>query len=203
MVGVRDRQEGIALRSDLVGQRAYNTNMEKSKQNPVEKLKQGDKSAFEQFYRKTYPRLLAFIVGRVGRRKDGEELAHDTYLSFLDSLPLFQGNSTITTFLYAIARHEVADYFRKRYAKKAILTVPFVDQLYTEKLYNAALLNSELERVFANLSHDQVVILRLKYEEGMPVLAIAKMLSLSMKAAEAKLWRARKAFQAVYLNLYG
>jgi RNA polymerase sigma-70 factor (ECF subfamily) len=173
----------------------------KSEKYMVEKLRGGDKRAFRGFYNKTHKRLTSYVLGRVKNVRDAEEIVQDTYLSFLDSLPLFRGNSKLATFLFSIARHEVLDYWRKKYAKKAILTVPFVDQIYTEKLYSSALLNSEIERVYEKLSHEQVIILKLKYEEGFSLIQIAKRLMISVKTAESRLFRARKAFQEAYLSI--
>jgi RNA polymerase sigma-70 factor (ECF subfamily) len=168
-----------------------------------EALVSGDKKAFRKFYCNTKKKLLAYLQAKVKSPEDAEELLHDTYLSFLDSLPLFQGRSSLKTFLYSIARHEVGDYWRKKYAKKALLTVPFLDQLYTEKLYSTLLLNDEIERVYRKLTEEQVMILRFKYELGFSIGDIAQKLRVSVKAAESKLFRARKAFQEVYVELYG
>ena len=173
----------------------------KSEKQMIEKIKRGDKREFLGFYGKTNKKLMAFVLGRVKSVKDAEEIVQDTYLSFLDNLPLFRGRSKLSTFLFSIARHEVLDYWRKKYAKKAILTVPFVDHIYTEKLYSSALLNDEIERVYEQLASDHVIILRLKYEEGFSLIQIAKRLMISVKAAESRLFRARKAFQKIYLSM--
>lgn len=169
----------------------------------LKRILRGDRREFERFYAATYRSLLAYVELKVESRRDAEEVVHDSYLSLLESLPLFRGKSSLETFLSGIAKHEVADYWRKKYAKKALLTVPFMDQLYTEKLYSAAVLNHEIERIYGALAKDYVVILRLKYEKGMTVGQIAKHLSMSVKAVESKLFRARKAFQAVYVETYG
>ncbi len=100
--------------------------------------------------------------------------------------------------MVSISKHEVADYWRKRYAKKAILTIPFADQVYIEKLYSSAQTALVIERVFSKMMPHEVKILQLKYEDGMSVKQIARKLGVSVKAAESKLFRARKAFQAAY-----
>ena len=166
----------------------------------LEKLLVGEKRAFGKFYRLTKKRLENFVMTRVSSKKDAEEIIQDTYLSFLDSLPLFQGRSSLKTFLYSIGRHEVADYWRKIYAKRAIKTVPFVSQVYTEKLYSAAVTAEEIDRVYSKLLPDEVIILRLKYEEEMSVKEIARKLEISVSAAESRLFRARKSFQVAYAD---
>lgn len=169
----------------------------------IGKIKAGNKDAFRKFFLDTRKGLFTHVLQRVKNKADAEEIVQDTYLSLLDSMPLFRGKSKLSTFLFSIARHEVADYWRKKYAKKAILTVPFMDQVYTEKLYSSAILNDQIEKVYEKLSKDKVIILRLKYEQGYGVKEIAKLLETSIKATESRLFRARKAFQVVYKSMYG
>ena len=170
----------------------------KSEEMILEKILAGDKRAFRDFYKRTRKKISRYVFSKVGSRTDSEEIVQDTYLSFLDSLPLFSRKSLLTTFLFGIARHEVADYWRRSYAKRAIKTVPFVSQVYTEKLYSATVTAEEIDRVYSKLLLEEVIILRLKYEEEMSVKEIARKLEISVKAAESRLFRARKSFQVAY-----
>lgn len=162
------------------------------------RLLAGDTGAFEEFYEATRDGMMRYLRTKISSSKDVEEVSQDVYLAFLDSLPLFRGGSSLKTFLYAIARHEVADYWRKRYAKKAIKTVPFVEHVYREKLYSSTELAQDIERCYAKLKPIQVKVLRWKYEEGLSVREIAGRLDVTVRAAEAQLYRARQAFQLVY-----
>jgi RNA polymerase sigma-70 factor, ECF subfamily len=169
----------------------------------VERLLAGDSRAFRKFYRTAKPILAGYLRKKISLKEDREELLHDIFLSFLDSLPLFKQQSSIETYLFSIARHEVADYWRKKYAKKALLIVPFVDQIYTEKLYSAAETAKVIRRVYCKLQPDEVALLKWKYEMGMSVKQIARKLEISTKAAESRLFRARQAFQVVYSEIEG
>lgn len=173
-------------------------NWDNNKSKLLERLRGGDKEALRQLYKEQAPKLLAWMESRVKMREDAQELVHDTFLSFIDSLPLFQGNSSPMTFLIAIAKHEVADYWRKKYAKKAILTVPFMDQVYTEKLYSARETEKAVERAYQTILPEERLILVMKYEDNRTVAEIAEKLEISIKAAESRLFRARQAFQRAY-----
>lgn len=165
---------------------------------PVSEILGGNKKTFRKFYRETQSKLLAWITREVACHEDAEEIVQDTYLAFLDSLPLYRGTSSLWTFLTAIARHELADYWRKRYAKKAILTIPFADHVYHEKLFSARQVNQVVDKVYAELLPDHAKILKMKYEQGLSIKAIAHDLNLSFKATESRLFRARRAFQLAY-----
>ena len=101
----------------------------------LEALRRGEKGTLRRFYKETQPKLWQWVVSRVQNEQDADEIVQDSFLNLLDSLPIFQGKSSLWTFLVSIAKHEVYDYWRKKYAKKAILTIPFADHIYTEKLY--------------------------------------------------------------------
>jgi len=171
----------------------------------AEKIRRGDRQAFRWFYERQKDKLFKFVMGRVGNKEDVEELVQDTWLSFLDSLPLFRFGSKLSTFLLAIARHEIADYWRKKYAKKALKLVPFMERVYTEKLYSVEIVSDELievvEKVYELISPMQARLLQMKYEEEMSVKEMADKLGISVKAVESRLFRARKAFQKSYIEV--
>ena len=163
----------------------------------------GDKKALREFYRNCHPRLLAFVSGRVKRVEDAEEIVQDSFLGLLDSLPLFSFRSSLWTFLVSIAKHEVADYYRRLYAKRAIKYVPFVDQIYTEPVYSA---NETVELFYKALKKVSIAerdLLLWKYEDKLSVKEIAARLGVGVKAAESKLFRARKSFRSAYAEVEG
>lgn len=166
----------------------------------VEKILRGERQAFGKFYRKERAGFLGFIAKRVGNFEDAQEIVQDTFLAFLDSLPIFSFRSSLRTFLYSIARHEVADYFRRRYAKRALKFVPLVGEVVDEKLFRSGDLSRRIDRVYGKLLPRYAQVLQLKYEEELSVKEIATKLKLSVKAVESRLFRARAAFQTVFVE---
>lgn len=166
----------------------------------VNKLKDGDRQTFRQFYQETKPRLKAYLSSRISQPEDLEEVVQDSFLSFLDALPLFRGKSSAWTFLVSIARHEVADYYRKKYAKRALQFVPFIDKGYTPDLYTARETRERFVATMNQLLPEQRQLIAWKYELNWSVEKIAQKLEISVKAAESRLFRARKAFQEVYVR---
>ncbi|MDP2708767.1 MAG: RNA polymerase sigma factor, partial [Patescibacteria group bacterium] len=62
-------------------------------------------------------KLFKFIAARVGDPADAEDIVQETLISVYDSLPLFQGKSAFLTWAYGIAKHELADFYRKKKIK--------------------------------------------------------------------------------------
>lgn len=173
----------------------------------VREVLAGDKLALRRMVRELTPKLRRYILSRVSDKRDAEELVQDTLLSLLDALPLFGFKSQLWTFVCSIARHEVTDYWRKKYAKKAIRAVPLIGGLYDRALYSAAETSQDMvvavEKVYRLLPASARRLLQWKYEEDLSVREIAAKLKVSVKAAESKLYRARMAFQEKYRDLYG
>jgi len=169
----------------------------------VEGLLSGDKRALRRFYGEYYPKLKAYLQSRVKTSEDAEEIAADVLISALEAVPTFSFRSSLWTFLVAIAKHEVADYYRKLYAKKALKLVPFVDQVYSEPLYSSAETVKLFYVALAKISPVEKKIILWKYEEGLSVKEIAENLGVGVKAAESKLYRARQAFTGAYMEIEG
>lgn len=170
----------------------------------ISKILSGDKKATERFYKKYSSRVLNFIRLKIDDHRDAEEILQDSFVSALDSLPLFSGKSSLFTWLCAIAKHEVADFYRKKKIKTTLFShLPVLEELAgralgpEEKLMEAEI-KKRIKVVFKTLSEGYRQILRLKYVEGYSVAQIAKELGMSFKAVESKLFRARVAFQKEY-----
>lgn len=56
--------------------------------------------------------LFRFALVRVNKRELAEDLVHDTFVSALNSLKGFKGESSEKTWLYSILRNKIIDYYR-------------------------------------------------------------------------------------------
>lgn len=170
----------------------------------INQILAGDRKAVEKLYKKYSSRLLNFILLKVHDHQKAEEIVHDTFISALDSLPLFSGKSSLFTWLGAIAKHEVADFYRKQKLKTILFSrLPILEELAgqalgpEEKLMEKEI-KGKMKAVFQKLSEGYGQVLRLKYIEGYSVGQIADQLGTSFKAVESRLFRARIAFQKEY-----
>ena len=158
-----------------------------------------DKGGVEEWYRKYRRKLLNFILLRVKDQRDAEEILDDTFLSAWDSLPLFSGKSSFFTWLCGIAKHEIADYYRKKKIKTILFShLPFLENLASKALGpEEEMLKNELkEEVVLALGRLEVKhrrVLVLKYLRGERIKEIAKEIGKTVSAVESLLFRARKA----------
>src|SRR5664279_248533 len=103
----------------------------------LQQLKAGAPQAVTEWYRLFYLKLHRFVLLKISTSADAEEVTQDIFLSCLKHLPLFRGESSIWTWMVHVAHHEIADYYRKRYAKKFVMALPLSEFLPTQSVHRA------------------------------------------------------------------
>lgn len=164
-------------------------------------LKLGLPQAVTKWYERYQPLLTVYVQHQVSNTNDVEELVRETFLNCLRHLPLFQGKSSIKTWMISIARHEIADYYRKRYAKKVVKALPFSELLLDEPVRDMHQTSQVVKVVLKKLKKEYRELLLLKYVDNLSVQAIAQLLHRSIKSIESDLFRARREFKLLYSQL--
>lgn len=158
---------------------------------------------FNQYKRK----LKNFIRLKVGE-DEAEEVFQNTLISAYESLPSFSGKCLPFTWLCGIAKHEIADHYRKKTVKTILFShLPWLENLASEALGpEQLLLRKEFEArvgiVMKGLKKDYREVLRLKYYQGLSIAQIAERLNENIKTIESRLFRARQAFAKAFSS-YG
>lgn len=170
----------------------------------VQDVLEGKVGAATRFYRALSPRVKKYLYGRLGQDQDVEDILQDTFLSAFDSLPLYRGEASISTWILSIARHEVADFYRKRYVRAVVeKTAPLFEEMVAESetpefALKKKNLRGKFLKVYRGLSKQHQDVLSLRFEMGMSVKEIASRMKLPFKATESLLYRARQAFAVAY-----
>jgi RNA polymerase sigma-70 factor (ECF subfamily) len=74
-----------------------------------------DDAAFERWYRATLPRVFGYVMARTGGDVElSEDLTQQTFIAAIDQRAHFDRRSDSATWLCGIARHKLADHFRRR-----------------------------------------------------------------------------------------
>lgn len=149
-------------------------------------------------------RLRAFIGQRVVDENEAQEILQETLLAAFECLDRFKGRSSFFTWLCGIAKHEIADYYRKKKIKTFLFSrLPWLEELASQALGpEQVLLRKEFEAkvkgTLGGLSEGYAEVLRLKYYRGLSVKQIAQKLNETTKAVESRLFRARQAFTEAF-----
>ena len=161
-------------------------------------LKQGHPEAVQCWYRKYMKPLRRVMVQNVANLSDVDELVQDTFMSCLKHLPLFRGESSIWTWMVRIAQHEVADYYRRKYAKKVIQTLSVSEIEDLPEIESSVEISYEVKSVLKKMSATSQELLQKKYIDRQRVASIAAEFGRSVKSIESLLFRARVEFRELY-----
>ncbi len=170
----------------------------------IDRILQGDSDAVVEFYKASSPKLLRYLRKKLPTQEDAEELLNDIFLAAIDELPFFEEKSTVNTWLFKIARNKIVDFYRKRKIKSVLLSqAPFLEILASELenpefQFEKNKIRDRIEKAFLSIPDHYRRILRLHYEDKIPVKQLALIFNLSLKATESLLFRARKQFQLAY-----
>lgn len=169
----------------------------------IEKILAGDSQSVIDFYKHYSPKILCYLMKRLPR-EDAQEIANDVFLEAIDSLSLLKKRENLQAWLYKIAHNKTVDYYRKKKIKSIILSrIPYLEIVANEInqpefQFEKNRIRDKIEAALDHLSEKYRNILRLHYEEYIPVKELAREYNLSFKAAESLLYRARKEFQLIY-----
>src|ERR1035437_6440000 len=170
----------------------------------VERIVSGDASAVTEFYKLYSPRILHYLVVRLPREEDAQEILNDVFLDAIDSLSILKKDNNLQAWLYKIAHHKTVDYYRKRKIKSILLSqIPYLEIVDSEVhqpefQFEKDKVRDKMESAFKSLPDLYRKILKLRYEDKISVKEIAIMLELSFKATESLLFRARQSFKLAY-----
>lgn len=173
------------------------------------RVAQGDAKAFDEFYARHAGLVFAFIYHQLkGARSDAEEVWQDTFLTAIRALPTYRGQSRLSSWLCSIARHKVADRWRKLRRPTQTLSVlppenlvelmdggPLPDEVLSQRAICARVIE-----VLAELPADYREALVSRYVDGCPVEEVARRLSRSYKVTESLLSRARAAMREMLVH---
>lgn len=171
----------------------------------VEELKNGTNKSVEKWFNTYFSKMMSYSLSRLPSKEVAEEIVQEAFMNCLKNLHFFRENSSLWTWMVSILKHEIADYYRKVYAKKAIKLLPMGDFILGEEdelgnlLINDSHESSEKVRVvFSQMSEYYRELLFLKYVDSKKAKQIAKELKKTVKSIESDLFRARNEFRALW-----
>ncbi|HJT77284.1 MAG TPA: sigma-70 family RNA polymerase sigma factor [Gemmataceae bacterium] len=80
----------------------------------IQQIRQGSPRAWENLIGRYEGRLLAFVDRRLRDRAASEDVVQETFVGFLNSLPNYDEQRELQTYLFTIAAHKLTDYLRRQ-----------------------------------------------------------------------------------------
>lgn len=161
-----------------------------------------DEAAFRAWYERVLPRVYSFVASRCGGAGAlAEEVTQQTFVEAVRSRRSFDGRSDVVTWLCAIARHKLADHYRRlerEERRRMRIAVSEIRPRGQDDPLQATDERDAIERAVAGLPAAQRAALVFRHLDGLSVSEIAAILDRSPSAVESLLARARANFRYRY-----
>lgn len=169
---------------------------------PLEKAKEGDIHALTTLLERVQPQLYRFSLRMCRHKEDAEDVLQESMLALSNSVSEFRGTSTVSTWLFTVARR----FCMKKRGKSARTpgAVEHTDLLQEERLSREVQrgenpevnaqereLSRELEGAIRSLDPKYREVFLLRDGEGLTAKEVAEVLGISVAAVKSRLHRAR------------
>lgn len=166
---------------------------EASEQALVEAARAGDRGALEQLLERVQPRVFSFGLKMCGDREDAREVLQDTLLAVARTVRDFRGASSLSTWLYTIARSFCIKRRRRPRREEPLDDAADLRDPAPDPEARAA--NEQIEKqllaAMSELAPMYREVLVLRDGEGLTAPETAEVLGVSVDAVKSRLHRAR------------
>lgn len=148
--------------------------------------------------RAALPQVYGYLLPRCGSVAPAEDLTAETFTAALAAVRRGDGQEVSVGWLVGVARHKLADHWRRTAREQRGLSVVSRRQKAAEDPWDEVLDAHAAHSALLRLSGPQRLALTLRYLDGLSVPEVAEHISRSVHATETLLARARTALRRVY-----
>ncbi|HEY0024592.1 MAG TPA: RNA polymerase sigma-70 factor [Longimicrobium sp.] len=164
-----------------------------------ERIRRGDRDAFELMFRAYYPRLCTFVERYADLPETAEELVQDLFVSIWEKRAQWTVRGSLAAYLFGAARNRAFDHLKHRRVRRRLLdhgsgAVPGMaeagpavdDRMHSETVARA------VDDAIQQLPERARLAVVLRWQQQMTYAEIAAVMEVSVKGVENQLGRAVK-----------
>lgn len=152
----------------------------------VEKIRQGEKGAWEALAERYYDEVFRYCWYRTGNETVAADCTQETFLHVIQGLGGYVDENKFRAWVFRIASNACADYFRKNRmpcAGEEVLSAQGAEDRALGQVEDACY----VEKALLGLTQAQREVVVLKFYHGFKIREIARLLNISLPAAKARL----------------
>lgn len=152
---------------------------------------QNETADFATLYRLHLSQVYRYVLIRVGNVADAQDLTSETCMAAMQAFPTYRGERPFAAWLLGIARHKIADHFRRGRAQVHVaLSEELADQgASPEVQVDDRLARSQIQAQLARLSPDRAEAVSLRLFAGLGVAEIAGLMGKQETAVRMLIFR--------------
>jgi RNA polymerase sigma-70 factor, ECF subfamily len=158
---------------------------------------QRDLQAFSALYQQHAHQLYRYLLARVGNADDAQDLASQTFLAAMQGLDSYRQEQPFIAWLLGIARHKVADQFRRSHAEADLDAAEWISD-GADDIDDQVGRQIEVEQVarkLQKLSPDRAEALSLRLFGGLEAAEIAQIMEKKESAVRMLIFRGLRDLQ--------
>ena len=179
----------------------------------------GDFAAFQELIARFQSRVFGVAVRIVGQRQDAEDVTQQTFLSLIEHVESFRGESSVATWILRIAANHALKVLRKRRGLPTVAWAESTDEdsystlphpefiarwsASPETLVQQAEVREQVESALTTLDEKYRIVFVLRDIEGLSVRETAKALELTEATVKVRLLRARLMMREQLTRAFG
>lgn len=153
----------------------------------VQKVKNGDPQASEDFIQKYYPAIYQYCFLHIHNRYDAEDMTQETFMRFFSSLNNYQNCGKTKNYLYCIAGNII----KNHYKKKKDLLLDEIPEIPDQQM-NDIEIRLDVERAIDHLPDDLREVTILFFFQDFKQREIAKLLNIKLSLVKYRIGQAKK-----------
>jgi len=121
----------------------------------------------EEEYEEIQPKIYAFFYAKTGNRATAQDLCHDTFYEACKNIASYNGHSTLSTWMFAIANNLLKKYYRKnKYQQSLIQKLATIPEAELHSIEELAEINEDMKKLLHHISKlddyaREIVLLRI------------------------------------------
>ena len=162
--------------------------------------------AFRKIYEHYLPRVYAYVVYRVARKQDAEDLVSETFFKVVDRLGTFEwrGEGSFSAWLFRITKNNIADYYREAGRVDKEVSLDELSELAPDNLLPYETIRQKEKFVFLRqliraLPPRRQEIIQLKFFGGLRNNEIAQVLGIDERTVASHLCRGLEDLHRLYM----
>lgn len=159
----------------------------------LRRLKLGDQQAWTEFTREYGARVYNYLLSNLPSQEDVQDVLNETMFGAVKAVQKFDGKASLSTLVFKIAKHKLADFYRKHQN-----TLELLDTVPENSNSNAGSTERiEFLEALEGLPEASREALLLRYQVGLSVGEVAQVMERSYKGVESLLSRAREQLRKI------
>lgn len=157
----------------------------------VRALESNRRLAIETIYKESLDKIYRYIFFKIYNEEDAEDITATVYLKLMKQLDKYEGEQSIGSWLYQIAKTEIINYWREKYK----INDNFLRELFTyqEETHETSKETfKKIEKILLELPANYAKVLELRYLKGYSLEDCAKEMNTSVANVKVLQHRALK-----------